>query len=291
MILPFKGYSGCTVEVVQDGESTRIKKSTRDSSYMPRLERQFQKQQRALLLNDLSFIQIPSVTREHRSVDTYGFEMQYFRSEDAISFLQTATLRDIDLVTARLIRFIERNLVHSPALQLERCEIVKKYQSVQEKIANSFVFSEDFIDSLFKQTDAVFAELPEHLTLPVGSCHGDLTLSNVLIAKDSKQMVLVDWLDSFLETPLQDIVKLRQDTQYHWSLNLYNRPFDKTKIMIIMEYIDRRIDNHFRQYEFYKRHYPIFQLLNFLRILPYAEAMHRPYLEQAMGRVLSEKNL
>ncbi len=33
---------------------------------------------------------------------------------------------------------------------------------------------------------------------------------------------MIDFLDSFIETPLMDIVKLRQDTKYNWSYLLVN---------------------------------------------------------------------
>lgn len=107
------------------------------------------------------------------------------------------------------------------------------------------------------------------LRIPVGVCHGDLTFSNVLFC--GQQYCLIDFLDSFIETPLQDIVKLRQDSQYLWSCLMYQQPYDALRLKLISEYVDGWLDTHFSQYDWYKAHYDVLQLMNMLRILPYAK--------------------
>jgi hypothetical protein len=58
--------------------------------------------------------------------------------------------------------------------------------------------------------------LPRRLDFPIGRCHGDLTLSNVILSP-GQNVVLIDFLDTYLETPLQDVAKLMQDFEYGWS--------------------------------------------------------------------------
>ena len=111
-------------------------------------------------------------------------------------------------------------------------------------------------------------ELENDLLIPVGVCHGDLTFSNILM-KDNK-IILIDFLDSYLETPLQDIVKIRQDTAHFWSLKVIDKKIDKIKIKIILEYIDRKITKHYQGKDF-MQYYNIFQVINLLRILPYTQ--------------------
>ncbi|EHL8026630.1 hypothetical protein KE373_000404, partial [Campylobacter jejuni] len=77
--------------------------------------------------------------------------------------------------------------------------------------------------------------------------------------------------DNFIETPLQDIVKLRQDTRHKWSLKMARANYDEIKIKIILNYLDDYIDKYFLKYEFYQYFYNIFQKINLLRILPYAK--------------------
>ncbi|MEY3200922.1 MAG: hypothetical protein RIR70_472 [Pseudomonadota bacterium] len=56
----------------------------------------------------------------------------------------------------------------------------------------------------------------EEIRVPVGECHGDLTLSNVILSH-SKGLLLIDFLTTFLDSPLQDLAKLRQELIYGWS--------------------------------------------------------------------------
>jgi hypothetical protein len=56
----------------------------------------------------------------------------------------------------------------------------------------------------------------EQIRVPVGDCHGDLTLSNVILSH-SKGLLLIDFLTTFLDSPLQDLAKLRQELIYGWS--------------------------------------------------------------------------
>lgn len=289
MDLAFKGNSGCTIEIVPMGDRTCVRKWTHDPQYAPRLRLQAEKQKRMRIKNTLEFIRIPEVISGAHTPDSYAFDMEHFRCDDVINFFEKATQLDIDLVVDHLIQFIDCNIVDSSEVEITRATLIKKYEEVREKVELNSMLTSFIKTEITPRIGEIIMKLSEVFMLPIGNCHGDLTFSNVLITKDTKHVVLVDWLDSFLETPLQDIVKLRQDTKYHWSFNLYTRHFDKTKIMIIMEYVDKKVDAHFRKYQFYEKYYLLFQLLNFLRILPYAkDAIILKYLEKTMSCMVKE---
>ena len=59
---------------------------------------------------------------------------------------------------------------------------------------------------------------------------------------DNSDIVVIDFLDTFLDTPLQDIVKIRQDSKYFWSLNLVNKIQDSVKVKQSLNYIDNLDD-------------------------------------------------
>ena len=62
------------------------------------------------------------------------------------------------------------------------------------------------------------------LRIPMGRCHGDLTLSNVLIQESADDaVVLIDFLDSFLESPLADMAKINQDLGHAWTLRMLSK--------------------------------------------------------------------
>lgn len=126
------------------------------------------------------------------------------------------------------------------------------------------------------------------MLLPIGVCHGDLTFSNILF--NGNNYYLIDFLDSFIETPLQDIVKIRQDTAYRWSQLMYTKRYDAVRLGIICDKIDHEIDLYFsNKYQWYTDHYRTVQLMNILRILPYAhEEKVVCYLKNILNSLLHE---
>lgn len=266
-----KGHSGCKVEVLRSEQALVVRKSTMDKCYIPRLKQQAEKQKKYLSNNDLGFIRVPQVLNETSREDYYYFEMEFFLSSDYISYLQTSCKKDIDIIVERLITFIDDNIKKCDQVAIDALKILLvKYNDVKKTISGNEKLGE-LSPMLFKELDHVFYSLKQPMNIPIGYCHGDLTFSNILFDKSNRNIVLIDFLDSFIETPLQDIVKIRQDTKYNWSLNLYEKKYDKTRILIIMKYIDDKIDMYFKKYAFYNNYYLIFQLMNFVRILQYAQ--------------------
>jgi thiamine kinase-like enzyme len=66
---------------------------------------------------------------------------------------------------------------------------------------------------------------PQLKELRAGYCHGDLTLENIIVGhkpdkyiKSSARVLhLIDFLDSFIDTPYVDIATVLQDSLCHWS--------------------------------------------------------------------------
>jgi len=80
----------------------------------------------------------------------------------------------------------------------------------------------------------------------------------------AEDIYLIDFLDSYIESPTMDIIKLRQDTHLYWSLNMVDKVIDLTKIKLGLQYIDNWLVNNYPI-----ENYEIFQIINLLRIYPY----------------------
>lgn len=63
---------------------------------------------------------------------------------------------------------------------------------------------------------SIIKKFPKEMVFPMGQCHGDLTLNNIILDQFAG-VTLIDFLCTFLETPLQDVAKLKQDFSYGWS--------------------------------------------------------------------------
>lgn len=104
-----------------------------------------------------------------------------------------------------------------------------------------------------------------------GECHGDFTLSNLFITQNKNNISIdaIDFLDVFINSPIHDLVKIRQDTKHLWTLKLLEESLDKNRIIIVLNYIDEKIAQIINGNDIISHYYLYFQILNLLRIIPY----------------------
>jgi len=185
-----------------------------------------------------NFFKTPTVF----DIGASSFTMDYINGESFSQFFTRATKRDLDNLINRIDGYLEERIIGEIDLPIE---------ILKDKIT-SIPINIDLLPILSNL---------ESVKVKVGLCHGDMTLSNMIFSED---IYLIDFLDSYIESPTIDIVKLRQDTHLHWSLNMVNNIVDLTKIKLGMKYIDDwLVENHRVEY------YEILQIINLLRIYPY----------------------
>lgn len=107
-----------------------------------------------------------------------------------------------------------------------------------------------------------------------GAYHGDFTLTNLFVSNDDNVITIdaIDFLDTFIDSPIHDICKLRQDTKHLWTINLMKNfsKVDHNRVIILLEYIDRKMEAIIRSNVILSEYYIPFQILNLLRIIPYS---------------------
>lgn len=171
------------------------------------------------------------------------FFMEYIQGQSFSEFFNLATKYDLDLLIKKLDGYFSETIIG---------EINLPVSVLTDKLA-SLPNNENLLSLLSNK---------EFIKVKVGNCHGDMTLSNMIF---DNNIYLIDFLDSYIESPTMDIVKLRQDTHLLWSLNMVDTPLDLTKIKIGLEYIDKWICANFNVDD-----YEILQIINLLRIYPYS---------------------
>lgn len=98
-----------------------------------------------------------------------------------------------------------------------------------------------------------------------GYCHGDLTLSNIICESD-KSFVLIDFLKTYHESPLQDLAKINQERKFGWSL----RGLNKAAINRGMIFFDKALPEPKNMIsKSLLTTYLINEMLTLLRIAPY----------------------
>lgn len=183
----------------------------------------------------------------------YIMEMERIYAHSLIEAFSYMDVGQVKNCIAEILGYIDDNL---------KCETASVDRSMLEVKAGEYV-------NLLRQFT------PKFLTVPIGKCHGDLTLSNILW---NKNLFFIDFLDSFVESPLADIAKLRQDTFHQWNpflLNLRGKP----RMKVILDYFDNEIVARYK-------HLPIipFQFLTLVRVLPYANDIEKQFIKEELRK-------
>lgn len=267
MEIEVKGHSGCSIEVVNENDNLYVYKSSHDKKYLKRLVLQAQKQI-AAAIPEYQYVRVPKILDITQDEEKVVLKMEYVYSKNFVEYFEHAGFEQINYLIIALIKFLEYEIKASP-IQTVSASIVKdKFEDVRTKtLGNIHLQGDREIEELLDKSAKVFAGMHE-MPIPVGLCHGDLTFSNILF--NGNNYYLIDFLDSFIESPLLDIVKIRQDSAYMWSQLMYIHECDTIRLHIICRKIDQEMDKYFSQYAWYNECYMPLQLMNFLRILQYA---------------------
>ena len=185
-----------------------------------------------------NFFKTPKI---HDIGKTY-FSMDYIGGKSFNEFLELASKDDLDFLIERIQGYLSEIIVGS----------VEIPTSVLKNKLNSLDIGKKFVSLLDNK---------KSIKVYVGNCHGDMTLSNMIFAKD---IYLIDFLDSYIESPTMDLVKLRQDTHLYWSLNMIDKNIDFTKVKLGLKYIDNWILDTYEIED-----YELLQIVNLIRIYPY----------------------
>lgn len=258
--LVLSGRSGCKVEIIKNDGATVVRKSSFVESYNTRLIRQVQKQ-KSFIPN--SIFNTPEVLYEN-SDDPFYFDMEYIPGEKYSDLFIRLSKNDLDIIVKHLIKYFDDNLKQSIKSECDISVFKNKAESLKKELS-----AKGKLDSYINMVlDGLIFDIP-HFPFPFGYCHGDFTFSNMIFLNGS--VFLVDFLDSFINSPLIDLVKLRQDTCFKWTLLIDNETehYKRDKSWQIMNYFDNIITDHFFKNPFYIAWYTYLQKFNLLRILPY----------------------
>ena len=102
------------------------------------------------------------------------------------------------------------------------------------------------------------------MRIPQTFCHGDLTLTNFIFNKN--RLYYIDFLDCFIDSFLCDLIKLKQDLYYHWSLDVQG--IKNLRIRQIYSFLWRKLEKRYSQYV-ETIEFDVLDILNTLRLEPY----------------------
>lgn len=284
-----KGNSGCELTLLDNGMCPTVKKSCK-KSYKERLSAQSRKQNKYgefLKRHTGHKFVAPKIINEHFEESPFYFEMEYFNGLDPLIYFENSGKTKIQKFTESILLLIDK--------EIKECSLKDVSNDLQKKCSTTIENVRRNKSSLLKEQDLLeCAQLFEKkwsspVLLPVGISHGDLTFSNILIDDHKDSICLIDFLDSFIETPLFDIVKIRQDTKFLWTFLMHKNLRNKAKIEICFSHLDKIIHEKYNSYEWYRKHYTPSQILNMLRVDQYTTNKEvATLIKNSIGFLLNE---
>ena len=241
------GLSGCKLELI--GSNT-LRKHSSSLSYNKRLELQVKKQE---LFSNQVFrnVETPKVLRKE---DSY-FDMEYVTGRSFDEYFSVCSVSDIDFVFDSLCGYFDGLISHS---QYYQPEVSKK--RLLDKI-NSLETHTRHLTDLYHIRQMVSSIT---MKIPQTFCHGDLTFTNIIFNKN--RLYYIDFLDCFIDSFLCDLVKLKQDLYYHWSLDVQG--IKNLRIRQIYSFLWRKLEERYSQYV-ETIEFDVLDVLNTLRLEPY----------------------
>ena len=273
-----KAYSGDKVEIFNDNDEKYIIKTWSDIN---KGKNAIDKQIRFKNIN----ISGNCVVKSPSVYESEIIEKKFFRAK--MSYIEGECGIDIPSKSSRQtilkIREVFGSIIY---LNFERAKIkdIPSSKFIEKLLSIKSHSTSPTLSNLVSRLIDKFKKLTT-ISIPIGDCHGDLTMSNIIFS-GSESIYLIDFLPSFIETPLWDIVKLEQDLIMGWSYR-YVQSANKITAKIVF---DKCIPNQLKliksQWEVQTK---LLSALNLARIIPYVnDPITNKWLELNLNNELSK---
>jgi hypothetical protein len=272
-------HSHATVSLVLDGDSTCVLKrsSLEDSRFAESISKQ--SNFTAIALGGMS-ITSAQILKQESSNNQLAVYMRYIHGitgEDfALNGDKFIAIEISRALSALMLDNMAKSEIREVSTQVFLSKILQVIDATGHKNLQSL---------LIKVSDTVHLILSDSKTIniPIGPCHGDLTLSNV-IWNPSTGLVLIDFLSTFLESPLQDLAKISQELEFGWSFRRLDQNLQiKSKLFCNLAY-----PSYARYlYTLFPDAAYLFKILCLARIAPYInDEVSAEWLTRSLNNVI-----
>jgi len=240
------GRSGCSFYL--DEKGIILRKISSKPEYNDRLFSQYLKQFKFENINNFA---TPKPYEFNKSKNLHYFDMEYIHGKTFNSFCLDSNVDQILDFCNRLECFLNKNIKNSIVSDINFSKLELKLNNISKLLGSHF---DQYIKFLINNPIK---------SLLIGNNHGDLTMANIIF---SDKYYLIDFLDNPYETPLNDLIKIKQDTEHNFYFNLIGKK--DTKVKVCLDYINNRINKQF-YFVVESKEFIWLSIFNLLRILPY----------------------
>ena len=250
--MELKGYSGCRLKLIEDGQAKYVKKISVNENYNSRLQAQCLKQSE-IILDGFKSCRVYDSGFEGR---LFYFKMEYVQGETLAEKMFDVELCEIKYIVEKMLR----HAVNYEKVNLCADSIFQtKIDDLQKKLSSRTNLNEAF--DMLKNFSWQY--------VINSKCHGDLTLENIIVTKEN--LTPIDFLDSFYNSWLIDAAKILQDADLMWSYRNVSKNNNLiVRLTIMRDLITEKIGGMFMGDKILETVYMIL-LLNLLRVYPYVK--------------------
>lgn len=259
--------SGCKVELRGD----RVVKSTEKETYFYRLSQQAEKQDFYRMLLSKRNIKVPEVYNRGEGF----FEMEYLPYNNYIEFVEASSVYKVKSLLRIVLDYVDYSLeTMRPKIGVIPSLFLVDIQLHEPNFPIQYSYLGELIDKVAPAG------------LPKGWCHGDLTFSNIMFSDD--EIAYIDFNDTPLESPIFDIIKLRQDSRFHWTSFASSNEHDKAKVYVVDDWFQCELNTILLKRNINMLDYKYWEALNYLRIFRNTNGDIRlcKYLESIIKEIL-----
>ena len=132
-------------------------------------------------------------------------DMEYIPFNDVRSVILDYDKTIHDWFIGSAISVIDQELTQSWNVRLETVlpEFRKKAFGINRNLSESSLLAPEEIQVIAQYFDIILAHYTnlQDMEIPIGTCHGDLTLQNMLVDPVNRELCVFDFLDSFVVSP------------------------------------------------------------------------------------------
>lgn len=215
-------------------------------------------------------INLPGASKSTASIDV---DMEYIPFNDARYIMLEKDRATNEWMIESAIELVDYNFSMSQTAPLKSLlpEFESKAAGIKSAMKKATMVSEDERLLFERQIDSLLEhyQKKQDEEVPVGFCHGDLTLANMLIDPENRELCVFDFLDCFVESPIQDIAKLLQDVRHQWFLTQTVVSEERRARMVsLLSMYYEKVKAAYCDYAFWDM-VPLFEFFCLARILPY----------------------
>jgi thiamine kinase-like enzyme len=206
--------------------------------------------------------------------------MPYIEGVTGEDFAVHSTQKLISALSSSLSSIIYHEIERSSNNVIKLSVFTEKVEEVRQSTTDLDLIA--LVDMVLREVEG----FPKELVFPIGPCHGDLTLSNIIVTSGSK-ITLIDFLHTYLETPLQDVAKLMQEFSYGWSFRKASPSIQLKAKIFCSQFYPRAL---IMLEDLYPDPIRLVNMVNLIRIAPYVKDQSTKYwLLKSVNKCLGRK--